>query len=60
MRQTSENALEIDLFVAEEAAVEELFENGAAGFGTAGTLSCAGSVTGCLGTASTASSTSPW
>ncbi|MEU4584675.1 thiocillin family RiPP [Kitasatospora aureofaciens] len=51
--------LELDLFAADDASVE-ILDDSAAAWGTLGTLSSAGSVTGCLGSASTASSTSPW
>ncbi|MBV2153700.1 thiocillin family RiPP [Kitasatospora sp. SUK 42] len=49
--------LELDLFAADDASVE-LLEDSAAAWGTLGTISSAGTVTGCLGSASTVSSNS--
>ncbi|MEU4584677.1 thiocillin family RiPP [Kitasatospora sp. NPDC001159] len=48
--------LEVDLFAAAEASVEDLPETGAAGWSSAGTVSSAGSVTGTFSSAATVSS----
>ncbi|WP_329314135.1 thiocillin family RiPP [Streptomyces sp. NBC_01278] len=56
MQHINENGLEVDLFAAVEASVEDLSESAAAGWSSAGTVSSAGSATGTFSSAATLSS----